>query len=320
MCHRLIATFLLLIANNSNNSIAQVLPQDSISKHTYVYATRDSTELSLDVYRHADVTDDSARPCLIFVFGGAFVGGRRDDTTYTRYFHTLAAHHYTVLSISYRLGLKGVSHLSKFNTAPLRRAIDMAVEDTYDATAWAIAHAGLLGIDTARIILSGSSSGAITVLEADFYRRNRKAIAGRLPAAFEYAGIVAFSGAILSYDGSLKYQLSPAPTMFFHGTADKIVPYKKIRFFNKGFYGSSSIANTFSKHNYPFFIYREKDLGHEVAVLPMYRNIPDILSFLDKFVMRRQQLQIDIHYNDLEAKPMLTGTAKDLLNRLQRAK
>jgi len=327
MYHRLIAAFLLLIASKCTSSFAQALPQDSISKHTYVYATRDSGELSLDVYRNAGSADrnaapsvDSARPCVIFVFGGAFVGGRRDDTTYTRYFHSLAAHHYTVLSISYRLGLKGVSNLSKFNTAPLRRAIDMAVEDTYDATAWAIAHAGLLGIDTARIILSGSSSGAITVLEADFYKRNRKAIASRLPPAFEYAGVLAFSGAILSYDGSLKYQLPPAPTLFFHGTADKIVPYNKIRFFNKGFYGSSSLANTFRKHNYPFFIYREKGLGHEVAVLPMYKNIPEILGFLDKFVIQRQQLQIDMRYNDLEAKPMVTGTAKDLLQRLHQAR
>ncbi|HXO74550.1 MAG TPA: hypothetical protein VN824_04950, partial [Puia sp.] len=57
MYNRLIAAFLLLIANKSNSCIAQALPQDSISKHTYVYATRDSTELSLDVYRIAGSTD-----------------------------------------------------------------------------------------------------------------------------------------------------------------------------------------------------------------------------------------------------------------------
>ena len=313
MYNSLIAAFLLVLGNKS---IAQVLPPDSISKHTYVYAVRDSSQLGLDVYSKTANAADSARPCVIFVFGGAFVGGHRDDTIYTPYFHSLAAHRYTVLSISYRLGLKGISHLSKFNTAPLRRAIDMAVEDTYDATAWAITHAALLGIDTAKIILCGSSSGAITALEAGFYKRNQKPIASTLPANFEYAGILAFSGAILSYDGSLKYQSPPAPTMFFHGTADKIVPYNKIRFFNKGFYGSSSIANTFSKNNYPFFIYREKGLGHEVAVLPMYKNIPDILDFLDKFVMRHERLQIDLEYNDMEATPMLTGTADELLKRL----
>ena len=317
MYNRLIAAFLLLLGNKS---IAQVLPQDSISKHTFIYAVKDSIQLGLDAYSEATNAGDSARPCVIFAFGGAFVGGRRDDTNYIKYFHTLATHNYTVLSISYRLGLKGVSHLSKFNIAPLRRAIDMAVEDVYTATAWAINHAALLRIDTASIILCGSSSGAITALEADFYKRNDKPIANTLPANFEYAGVVAFAGAILSYDGRLKYQLPPAPTLLFHGTADKIVLYDKVRFFNKGFYGSSSIAGTFSKNNYPFFIYREKGLGHEVAVLPMYKNIPEILSFLDKFVRKHEKLQIDLLYNDLEAKPMLTGTANHLFKKLQGAK
>ena len=317
MYNRLIAAFLLLLGNKS---IAQVPSQDSIFKQTFLYAVRDSSQLSLDVYSKAANAGDSARPCVIFAFGGAFVGGRRDDTNYIKYFHTLAAHNYTVLSISYRLGLKGVSHLSKFNIAPLRRAIDMAVEDIYTATAWAIDHAALLRIDTASIILCGSSSGAITALEADFYKRNDKPIANTLPANFEYAGVVAFAGAILSYDGRLKYQLPPAPTLLFHGTADKIVLYNKVRFFNKGFYGSSSIAGTFNKNNYPFFIYREKGLGHEVAVLPMYKNIPEILDFLDKFVRHKQKLQIDLLYNDLDAKPMFTGTADELLKRLKAGK
>jgi predicted esterase len=298
---------------------AQIPQQDSVFKQTYVYAFKDSGDLRLDVYRKAAQTGDSARPCVIFVFGGAFVGGRRDDTIYKPYFNILAAHHYIVLSISYRLGLKGVTNLSAFNTAPLRHAIDMAVEDTYDATAWTIAHAATLGIDTARIVLCGSSSGAITVLQSDFYKRNNKLIANRLPPAFQYAGVIAFSGAILSYDGSLKYQLPPAPTMLFHGTADKIVPYNKIRFFNKGFYGSSGIAGTFTRQNYPFFIYREKGLGHEVAVLPMYRNIPEILDFLQKFVQRRERLQIDLLYNDMEAKPLVTQSTKELFRKLKGA-
>ncbi len=312
MYNRLIIAFLLLAANEC---IAQTPPKERISKQTFVYAVKDSSELGLDVYSKAG---DSARPCVIFLFGGAFIGGRRDDTLYRRYFDSLASHNYTVLSIAYRLGLKGVTHLSKFNTAPLRRAIDMAVEDVYDATAWAIAHSANLKIDTSDIILSGSSSGAITVLSADFFKRNAKPIASHLPATFQYAGVVAFSGAILSYDGSLKYQLPPAPTLLFHGTADKIVPYNRIRLFNKGFYGSSSIANTFRKNGYPFFIYREKNLGHEVAVLPMYQNLPEILDFLDRFVMRHQKLQIDLLYNDMEAKPMLLGTADELLKRQKR--
>jgi predicted esterase len=311
---RLIAGLLVLLCQKG---FAQANPPDSIIKRSYIYASKDSTQLGLDAYSKASTSGSAGKPCVIFVFGGAFIGGHRDDSIYRRYLYTLAAHDYIVLSISYRLGLRNVTHLSRFSTAPLRKAIDMAVEDTYDATRWAIDHAVLLGIDPTKIILCGSSSGAITVLESDFYQRNHQAIANRLPATFGYAGIIAFSGAILTYDGSLKYRSAPAPTLLFHGTADKIVPYNRIRFFNKGFYGSSSIANTFRKNNYPFFIYREKDLGHETAVLPMYRNIPDILDFLDKFVIRRQQLQIDLLYTDLQAKPMITGTAKELFKKLQ---
>src|ERR1700754_4011436 len=238
--NRLIAIFLLLLIYTEGFSQPSV--PDSIAKQSFVYASKDSAELGLDVYSKSVGPETGKRPCVVFVFGGAFIGGRRDDTLYKRYFGSLAENNYVVISISYRLGLKGVKNLSKYNTAPLRKAIDMAVDDVYDATNWTIEHADGLGIDTAAIILSGSSSGAITVLEADFGKRNASQAAKKLPENFNYAGVIAFSGAILSFDGSLKYKTAPAPTMLFHGTADKIVPYNKVRFFNKGFYGSSSIA------------------------------------------------------------------------------
>jgi len=309
--------FTVIILLFCKNGFSQMQFGDSISKQTFVYAIKDSNELSLDVYSKTIANNASKKPCVIFVFGGAFVGGHRDDTLYKKYFNSLAEHNYIVISISYRLGLRVAKNLSKFNIAPLRKAIDMAVDDVYDATNWAIEHADKFGIDTSKIILSGSSSGAITVLESDFKKRNDASIAKKLASDFNYAGIVAFSGAILSFDGSLKYKSAPAPVMMFHGTADKIVPYNKIRFLNKGFYGSSSIAKTFRKNHYPYFIYREENLGHEVSVLPMYENIPDILAFLDKFVLQKRPLQIDVDYNDPQAKPLLTMTAQELFKKLQ---
>ncbi|HXB95315.1 MAG TPA: hypothetical protein VNU70_09160 [Puia sp.] len=60
MYHRLIAGFLLLVCNKS---ISQMLPQDSISKHTYVYTIKDANELGLDVYSKAINAGDSARCC-----------------------------------------------------------------------------------------------------------------------------------------------------------------------------------------------------------------------------------------------------------------
>src|ERR1700754_2032039 len=72
-------------------------------KQTFTYAIKDSA-LQLDYYSLQSLKREPA-PCILFVFGGAFIGGHRDDTTYHRYFDTLINHGYKVASISYRLGL-----------------------------------------------------------------------------------------------------------------------------------------------------------------------------------------------------------------------
>lgn len=286
-------------------------------KQSFTYATKDSTPLMLDVYRTGDSLTAGKKPCVLFVFGGAFIAGRRDDSLYNNYFNSLLAHDYVVISMSYRLGLKGVKNLSKYNIAPLQKAIAMAVEDVYDATAWIIDHAGQLGLDPDRIILSGSSSGAITVLEAEYGRRNNKPSAQNLPVGFNYAGIVAFSGAIFSVDGAVKFKVPPAPTLLFHGTADKMVPYEQVRFLNRGLFGSSSLARTFKANGYPYYIYRAEGLGHEVSVLPMIDHLPIILDFLNQFVVQRKPYQVDVSFKDPTIKPMMLLTPKELFKKLQ---
>ncbi len=289
----------------------------TIHKQSFTYATKDSIPLGLDVFSTGDSLATRKKPCLLFVFGGAFIAGRRDDSLYTNYFNSLVAHEFVVVSISYRLGLKGVKTLSKFNIAPLEKAIAMAVDDVYDATDWLIDHAGQLDIDTSRIILSGSSSGAITVLEADFNRRNGKPVAKKLPADFNYAGIVAFSGAIFSVDGRPKFEIPPAPVLLFHGTADKMVPYEQIRFLNRGMFGSSAIARVFKEKGYSYYIYRQVGLGHEVSILPMIDQLPVIIDFLNQFVLQGKPYQIDLSVNDPTAKPMMVLTPKELFRKLQ---
>jgi predicted esterase len=289
----------------------------SLEKKSFIYAVKDSNQLGLDIYTFQGGDSNSKKPCVIFVFGGAFAGGRRDDTLYNHYFNGLVENNYNVVSISYRLGMRGVRHVSKFNIAPLRNAVDMAVEDLYDATNWVITHANQFGIDTSKIILSGSSSGAITVLTAEFQRRNEKPASNILPPGFEYAGLISFSGAVLSFDGSLKYQSAPAPYLMFHGTADKIVPYNKIRFFNKGFYGSAWIAKICKEKNCPYYLYSEEGMGHEIAVYPMFDKIPVILDFLDKYILQRKPYQIDLLFKDPDAKPLMLMTPEELYKKLQ---
>ena len=103
----------------------------------------------------------------------------------------------------------------------------------------------------------------------------------------------------------------------FHGTADKIVPYRKIRFFNTGFYGSSWIAKTLKENNDPYYLYSEAGMGHEISVYPMFDKIPEILDFLHTYVMLKKPYQVDLLFKDPNAKPLMLLTPGELFKRLQ---
>jgi predicted esterase len=309
-----LAIFPILIVSVGLSQRVPINP--GILKQTFVYAVKNGSALALDVYTIKDADHAVKKPAILFMFGGAFVTGRRDDTIYNAYFNSLTENKYVVISISYRLGLKGVRHVSKFNIKPFKDAVDMAVADAYDATNWVSGHADSLGIDESMIILSGSSSGAITTLTAEFERKNEYAAAARLPVGFEYAGLVTFSGAILSFEGKLKFKNPPAPRLMFHGTDDKIVPYKKIRFFNKGFYGSAWIAKYLKEHTIPYYLYSEEGMGHEIAVLPMMDKLPVMLDFLDDYIREHKPYEVELLFKNPDQKPLMLQTSAELMKKL----
>ncbi|SEW36172.1 Acetyl esterase/lipase [Chitinophaga sp. YR573] len=260
-----------------------------------------SDTLKMDVYSNQDI--QVKQPCVLFVFGGGFFMGHRDADYYTDYFNKLAQHNYKVISIDYRLGLKDNNKkISPLNTKPLKDAIDLAVTDLYDATAYLIKNADKLGIDTSMMMLSGSSAGAITVLQADWEKRNHTTLTLQLPEDFQYKAVLSFAGAILSYKGKPSYKIPPAPTMLFHGTDDKVVTYNKIRLFNKGFFGSKALAKKFRQNKYPYYFQRVEGMGHEVAGSPMKENLDDILWFIDTYVYKKKQYLIEVDFNDLQRK------------------
>ena len=151
-----------------------VLLAATTQKQTYTFANREAQQLQLDVY--TTVTDSSAsmqkQPCLVFVFGGGFKEGTRDAELYNDYFHYFANKGFTVVSIDYRLGMKGEKAPSMFNYKPMEKSIALAVEDLYAATDYLLKKAEELHIDTTQIIISGSRPGAIAVLQADYEKRN----------------------------------------------------------------------------------------------------------------------------------------------------
>lgn len=268
-----------------------------INKETRLFAEKDGQELKMDIYS-SDSAFTSKQPCLMFVFGGGFKEGTRDAERYNAYFHYFAKRGFKVVSIDYRLGMKDAKAPGLFNTQPIQNAIALAVSDIYSATNYLLKHANELNIDITRIIISGSSAGAITVLQADYEKRDQKESAKVLPSSFQYAGVISFAGAIFSKEGTPSYTIKPAPTLFFHGSADKLVPYNQIRFFKMGMFGSKPLSKRFKEQGYPHMFYTMEGVGHEVADYPMTEFLPEVEQFIHDFVFNRKQWMLTIHLKD----------------------
>lgn len=253
---------------------------------SFEYVQRDSV-LSLDVYNASQPNGYT----VMHIYGGGFVNGSRLTKWDVDYCKQLVACGYNVVAIDYRLGLKNVKY-GKLET--LENAFYMAAEDCSAAVAYIVKHARELNIDPAKIILEGSSAGAITALMTDYGRCNDLPFTRDLPKDWKPVGIVAYSGAIYSENGLVKWKNdSPAPTLMFHGTVDGIVAYNQIKIFNKGMFGAKALVKRFEKFNYPYAVYRYTDLGHEVSIGgPM--TIDEFNFFVEQYITEGKKLHQDI--------------------------
>lgn len=268
--------------------VAQSFAQDM---KTYQYAERDTLNLYLDFYTPEHVQDSTI--CLVYVFGGGFIGGHRDGDFEKAYFKQLVDEGFQVAAIDYRLSLKGVKNLGITHSEPLEKAVNMAVEDAIEAVAYLLDHAKELKVNKDYIVMVGSSAGAITSLQMDYVLCNGYLNSNILPDDFRLAGVVSYSGAIYSTEGKVKYRNhKPAPTMLFHGTADRLVPYKKISLFKLGFFGTDALVDRFEKFDYPYFARRFKGYGHSIAAAGPF-TVDDLVWFCRHYVYDKEQWQFD---------------------------
>lgn len=267
----------------------------------YLYAQRDTCSLFMDIYEPAKekVYDEDGleKPTIIFMFGGGFIHGTRNDASYGKWFQTMKEDGYRIVSIDYRLGLKGSNKVGVAQVNVLDKAIHMAVEDLFSATKFLIDNAEELGINPGNIVISGSSAGAITVMQAEYEICNRTSWSKVLPVGFNYAGVMSFSGAILSREGKVDYKERPCPTLMLHGTADKLVPYKQIAFFNLGFFGGGKLVKRFEKFGFNYNMYHFIDYGHEVAG-SMGTTIDLQKKFLKSNVMEKKERIVEAWISD----------------------
>ena len=288
--------------------------------NTFLFIKKDSCELFLDLYKPKSEIDSSTdkstisekKPTILFMFGGGFIYGNKADADYLPWFKKLSEDGYTVVSIDYRLGLKGVKGVGIAQVKAIDKAIRLAVEDLYSATNFIIENAEDLEIDPNNIILAGSSAGAISVLQAEYERSNRTDIAKVLPEDFKYAGVISFAGAILSFDGKLTYNSAPAPTLMLHGTKDKVVNYGQTRFFNIGFFGSKMIAERYAKFGYNYNFLRFLDNQHEIAISLM-ETYDYQIDFINKNIINKEARIVDALIQDPSIKKGSTVASLDEL-------
>ena len=296
-------------------AFSQRVPFNLSPSGEYMFAQRDTCQLFMSVYDPTPESETSIegrqKPTILFAFGGGFISGSRNSREYLYWFRRLCDNGYRVITMDYRLGLKGKGNIGITQVGAIYDAIEVGVEDMYAATAYIIDNAEALGVDPANIVISGSSAGAIISLQAEWHLCNRSGHAAMLPKDFRYAGVMSFSGAILSRNGKIRFEREPAPVLFFHGTTDKIVTYNKIALLKNRFEGSGSLSKTFAKEGYNYNIFRYQGNNHEIAASFM-KNVPEQLRFLEENVMRAKKRIVDATVSDPDIKVWQANSTKDV--------
>src|SRR5438128_9516177 len=105
------------------------------------YLTASNFEAKLDVYTRSDSQDP--RPTMIWIHGGGWTGGTKETATFSLLPYMEMG--WNVVNVEYRL--------ARVSQAPA------AVEDCLCALRWVIRNAKQYGVDTTRLVVSGSSAG-----------------------------------------------------------------------------------------------------------------------------------------------------------------
>jgi poly(3-hydroxybutyrate) depolymerase len=272
----------------------------SIKQKTSTYAKKDDEVLRLDIYMPSKDTLDK-RPLVIYMHGGGFSGGQRDDEQSIQFANDLAQRGFVVASISYRLTLKGKSFSCDQYRPNKIRTFQLAVEDIRSATNYLLEKAGKLGIDPQKVSLIGSSAGAEAILHAAYWDDDDLlGSSPKLPEGFRYAGLVSFAGAIVNKD--LITPDNVIPMAFFHGTCDPLVPYATAphHYCEEGdpgymtLHGGYTLAEHLRGMGKPYLLLSHCGGGHEWASLPMQLYLPMITTFLKEQVVENRFQQL--HY------------------------
>ncbi len=218
-------------AGEKNTDPKVALPALAGAK-TYIYKTVDGMPLQLHVF--APPPGAGARPAIVFFFGGGWVGGGPGQ--FASQAKLLAEKGMIAICAEYRIK-------SRHGVPPFA-----CPEDGRSALRWVRAHAGELGVDPQRLAAGGGSAGG-HVAAATAFLDEFDAPGEDLAVSCKPNALVLFNPVIdttaKGYGserlGDRAVAMSPVdhvaagapPTIIFHGTADKTVPFENVERFQK---------------------------------------------------------------------------------------
>lgn len=273
---------------------------EEVKATTYTYFTKPEEALKVDVY---EPTKDTApqRPLLLYVHGGGFAGGKRDEDRHTQFCKIMAQKGYVAATMDYTLVMKGKS-FSCDQAAPNKiETFRLTGLDISRAVRYFINQKEVFRIDTTKIVLLGSSAGAEAVLHAAYWngcRKNNEEVI--LSDAFQYGGVISMAGAIVSLD--FIRAKSAIPTQLFHGTCDNLVPYGAAPHHycavgDPGYlvlYGAYAIAEQLRNLGKPFYLVTGCQGRHEWNDKPLFEYVPEITNFVYQDILQNKQRQIHL--------------------------
>ena len=227
--------------------------------------------------------------------------GSRVDALCNPLYDHLCEKGWVCVAIDYRLGsARGrdgkplITPPEGYN--PFQYSIDIGVEDLYAATTWLIKHADEYNIDPEKIVISGSSAGAINSMNAEYYICSGHKIAKEnLPEGFNYAGVVPMAGAVYltgENETELKWGKKPCPMCFFHGSADPTVTFDMERGPSRHGFGPYYVSQQLYSMDVPYMLNEYFGGDHCMALLPLKWFWNEIDSFLDRIVLGGQNIKV----------------------------
>lgn len=255
-------------------------------KRTYDYASYYGYSMYMDVYYPENPRGDKAS--ILTLPGGGFYDGARDDELQLKIIEMMLGKGFIVISADYRQGMRAklrgkhsIRDISPFDLPMiLKYCVDVAVEDCIAAICYICDNAEELGIDSARITLSGSSAGAITVLQTEFCRVNNVILARSLPPLWQPLAVVAFAGAVFCDIRNFKFPGTTAPLFLVHGGKDSVVfSGRQMVTPMRSFYGAERITLELLKNGGSFRTICFAHAEHEVSML-----MPEMADEISNFV------------------------------------